>query len=207
MGTPQTHAIELLELMLNPLPNWIIATGQKPGVVRVQTLHPDPSSTHSTGGTWPEVSIRYLSITGVSIAIMDCRQDIQPDLGLRAIHAALGLDRPDSAIQLRVDEPVHGRHWRAVGEKRRIANHRRLTSSVTRSDPILATRSPSQTRTRVVLVLGRRNLVHQLRTPEAIQASSDSSQANRSKEEWQEPSERRRHTSIKEVVSDVIRQR
>ena len=68
------------------------------------------------------------------------------DVGLGPVDATVGLELADEADLVGVDQPVPGRHRRAVVEERGVAQHDRITVRPADRDLIAAARLATQQR-------------------------------------------------------------
>ena len=122
-GDAPAHAGSPPDRCRDPRADRVVAAGEPVRVVGVQALHArpgcrprHPTAADRRGRPGSRRRARRRRRRGRP------RERVGVDLGLGRPHAAGGLEPGDAAVELGVDEPVAGRHRRAVAGERRVAD-------------------------------------------------------------------------------------
>jgi len=153
-----------MKLLVDPTANGVIAAGEEPGVVRVQTLHALAGTAHAAGGARACVLGGKRGVAFGRVAGVGGGEKIPIDFGFCATDAGVGLETAHRVTVGPSHEPIAGRHRRPVVEQRGIADHDRHTVVVAHDDVERATRCSSEQ------ILDNRPIVHdgETRQPMAI---------------------------------------
>jgi deazaflavin-dependent oxidoreductase (nitroreductase family) len=154
----------MMKLLVDPTADGVVAAGEEPGVVRVETLHPLAGTAHAAGGARARVvggkgGVAFRRVAGVGRG-----EKILVDFDFSATDAGVGLETAHRVTVGPTHEPVAGRHRRPVVEERGIADHDGHTVVVAHDDVERDTRRSSEQ------ILDNRSIVHdgETRQPMAV---------------------------------------
>ncbi len=131
------------ELLGDPPPHRVVATGEMPRVVGVQALDALARATDAAGRAVLGV-LRQRGVALGGVSRVGRRQLVGVDGLLGRAHAAGSFQAADRLHGRWSDEPVARRHRRAVVEQCRVADHDRVADVVAHDDLERAGRLPPQ---------------------------------------------------------------
>ena len=123
-----------MKLLLDPTAHGVIASGEIPGVMRVETLHALTSTADTPRGARSCVVGGKLSIAFGRVAGVGGGEKVSIDAGFRAPDSGVGFETAHRVTLGPPHKPVPGGHRRAVVEERCIADHDGHAVRVTHDD-------------------------------------------------------------------------
>lgn len=107
---------------MHPTANGIVASGQEPGVVGVETLHANPGAADSAIGAGANVVRWHVTISQCRIPLMRSLQFGGVDRRGGPANPTLGFETPYGDTLLGANQPEAGGHRSSIGEERGVAN-------------------------------------------------------------------------------------
>jgi deazaflavin-dependent oxidoreductase (nitroreductase family) len=153
-----------MKLLVDPTADGVIAAGEEPGVVRVETLHARTGTAHAAGGARAGVLGGKGSVAFGRVAGVRGGEKIPIDFRFRATDAGVSFEPAHRVTVGPTDEPVAGRHRRPVVEEWSVTDHDGDTVVVAHDDVERTARCSSEQ------ILDSRSIVHdgETRQPMAI---------------------------------------
>src|SRR4051812_37710377 len=139
-------AFTLVQLLLDPSADRIVATGEEPCVVRVQALHALTSATDPAERTGSAVLRRNGRVALARVRAVGALEVGVVDGRLCGPHTAGRLELADGAPFEVADQPVARRHRRPIVQDRWVADHDRLAGRGTHDDLDVAPRRTAEQR-------------------------------------------------------------
>jgi hypothetical protein len=131
---------------MDPATDRIVTSGEKPGVVGVETFHTDARTADATGWYRAGPVFGEFRIALGSVAIVGNGNDIEPEFVLDPVHSTTGLKPADCHHGVGADEPVASGHWSTIVEQRGVSNHDRPAVGVANDDLERALRASPEER-------------------------------------------------------------
>ncbi len=133
-----------MKLLVDPAANGVVAAGEEPGVVRVETFHALAGSAHAAVRARTCVFGGKRGVAFGRVARVGGGEKTPIDFRFRATDARVSLETAHRVTVGAPHQPVAGRHGRPVVEERGIADHDGHTVVVAHDDIERATRCSSE---------------------------------------------------------------
>jgi hypothetical protein len=108
----------------------------------MKALHPSARSSYSAAWCRTFVAKRHQAFTQLCVTLVELIQHKIPEFGFNPIHATLGLEAADRAVQSGIYEPKECRHGRAIVEQGLVFNNHWGTRKISHDDPTTSSQWP-----------------------------------------------------------------